>query len=85
MPGPRGARNGGYVLSPQLVELGMGAAAAAQQERFDERQPALASVLPQARLPGEAFLFSLAPQPLQAFMGLLSMFLVVHDGASVRN
>jgi hypothetical protein len=85
VPGPRGARDGGYVLSPQLVELGLRAATAAQQERLGERLPALSPVLPQARLTGEAFSVRLAPQQLQPIMGRLSVFLVLHRGASVRN
>lgn len=79
MPGPRGARDGGYVLSPQLVELGV---TTAKKERFGKCQP-LSSPLPGA---GEAVYLGLAPEPLQALMAVLSMFLVVqHDASSFLN
>jgi hypothetical protein len=61
------------------------AATAAQLERFGERVPALAPVLPQARLTSEAFGVRRAPQQLQAIMGRLSVFFVLHPGASFRN
>jgi hypothetical protein len=55
----------------------MGAAAARE-----ERRPAASPVLPLARLGGEAAGVRLVHEPLQPVMGRLSMFFVMHRGAS---